>query len=166
MAWLTQGRMRAGSTPEQMRAWSTRDSATQAAVGPSSESPAAGAGFTTLIENAIDEAPGSRVALLSFAEDQVITRFFFSAGNANSWLTPPYATYTANLVALEAQYDARPNSRYFRLPGQEHVMLQYYGVVLEDGGISAPRASPDGGTDLKAWIDAWATGTGAWNSQR
>ena len=123
-------------------------------------------GFTTLIAEAIDAAPGSRVALLSFAEDQVITRFFFSGGTAGEWLTPPYGTYTTNLVALEAQYDARPNARYFRLPGQEHVMLQGYGVVGADGGISAPRASRDGGTNLKAWIDAWATGTGDWSSQR
>jgi hypothetical protein len=60
----------------------------------------------------------------------------------------------------------RANTRDFRLPGQEHVMLQRYGVVLADGGLSAPASSPDGGTTLKAWVDAWATGVAPWTSQR
>ena len=43
-------------------------------------------------------------------------------------------------------------------------MLQGYGVVQSDGGISAPFGSPDGGTTLKRWIDAWATGSGSWEN--
>jgi hypothetical protein len=124
------------------------------------------AGLPAILTSEADGAPSSRVALLAYAEDQVITRFFFSAGNTGDWLTPPYATYTANLVRLEAAYDARPNTRDFRLPGQEHVMLQRYGVVLADGGVTPAAFSPDGGTTLKAWVDAWATGTGPWTSQR
>ncbi len=124
------------------------------------------AGMPNIIEYMIDDAPAARVALLAFSEDAVITRFFYSGGNTTSWLNPPFATYTSNLVMLEAQYEANANSKYFRLAGQEHVMLQRYGVVLADGGVSAPAPSPDGGTDLRAWINAWATGAGPWQNQK
>lgn len=123
-------------------------------------------GLPAVLRAELDDAPGSRVALLSWAEDAVITRFFYAGGDTGSWLNPPFGVYAANLVALEATYDARANARYFRLPGQEHVMVQKYGELLADGGLSAPVRSPDGGTDLRAWLDAWATGTGAWESQR
>jgi hypothetical protein len=122
------------------------------------------AGMPELISHQIGADPSSRVALLSYAEDQVITRFMYSGGSTASWLSPPFATYTANLVMLEGRYEATANARYFRLGGQSHVMLLGYGVVLSDGGVSAPVASPDGGTDLKRWIDAWAGGAGAWEN--
>lgn len=122
------------------------------------------AGFPQIIQHQIDADPSARVALLSFSQDPVITRFFYSGGSTNSWLNPPFGTYTTNLVMLESQYESTSNARYFRLAGQEHVMMQKYGVVQSDGGISAPASSPDGGTHLKAWIDAWATGTGAWDN--
>jgi hypothetical protein len=35
-----------------------------------------------------------------------------------------------------------------------------YGVKQADGGYSDPRPSSDGGTNLKAWLDGWATGDG------
>ncbi len=114
----------------------------------------------------LDDATTSRVALLAFTEDQVITRFMYSGNDTASWASPPYGTYTANLVQVQALYDARSHAKYFRLPGQTHVMLLQAGQVLADGGLSAPTVSPDGGTDLKRWIDAWATGVGAWNSQQ
>lgn len=124
------------------------------------------AGMPQIIQHQIDAAPGARVALLSFAEDQVITRFMYSGGTTDSWVNPPYGTYTSNLVMLEARYEGSPNARYFRLPGQSHVMLQGYGVVQADGGLSAPLASPDGGTTLRSWIDAWATGASPWENQK
>ena len=124
------------------------------------------AGLPTVIQYMIDDAPASRVALLAYSEDQVITRFAYSGGNTDSWVNPPYGTYTSNLVLLENRYDATPNAKYFRLPGRDHVMLQQYGIVQSDGGISRPVASRDGGTDLKAWVDAWATGGGSWQSHK
>lgn len=123
-------------------------------------------GFPEVIQYMIDDEPTARVALLATSEDQVITRFMYSGGSFNSWLNPPYSTYTANLVAIEDRYDATPNAKYFRLPGQEHVMIQRYGLVLSDGGISPPVSSRDGGTDLKTWIDAWATGGSPWQSHK
>lgn len=123
-------------------------------------------GFPQLIQDELSSDPSARVALLAFSQDQVLTRFFYSGGSTDSWLNPPYGTYTSNLVMLEGRYDASSNARYFRLAGQDHVMLQRYGVVLSDGGLSVPASSPDGGTNLKAWIDAWATGSGAWENLR
>jgi hypothetical protein len=124
------------------------------------------AGMPNLIEFMMNDAPAARVALLSFAEDAVITRFMFSVGDTASWASPPYSTYTANLVMLENQYELHANAKYFRLPGQEHVMLEKYGIVQTDGGISSPSPSRDGGTDLRVWINAWATGTGLWANQK
>ena len=124
------------------------------------------AGFPQIIQYLIDDQPTSRVALLAYSEDQVITRFMYSGGDTNSWLNPPYGTYSTNLAALETRYEASTNARYFQLPGQNHVMVQLYGVVQPDGGLSAPAASRDGGTDLRAWLDAWETGVGRWENQK
>jgi hypothetical protein len=121
-------------------------------------------GLPEILAHQVALAPSARVGLLAFTEDAVITRFFFSAGNATEWLAPPFPTYTNRLRALEASYSG--TRRYFELRGQEHVMIGRYGVVLPDGGVSAPASSPDGGTTLKAWIDAWATGAGAWDNVR
>lgn len=121
------------------------------------------AGLSGVMERELDLLPTtSRAALLAFEEDQVITRFFYSGGTTGSWLTPPFATYRANLNDELTLYDARTNAKYFVLPGQEHVMLAGYGVVQSDGGVTVPRRSADGGTSLQAWVDAWATGSGAW----
>lgn len=106
------------------------------------------------------------MALLAYTEDQVLTRFMYSPSDTNGWANPPYGVYTANLVALEARYEASANARYFVLPGRDHVMLQKYGVVLSDGGLSSPAPSPDGGTTLRAWLDAWVTGVGPLENQK
>lgn len=123
-------------------------------------------GFPEIVAHQLDAAPTSRVALLSYAEDQVLTRFFFAAGTTAAWAAPPTPAYVASLTALEPRYEARSNAQFFRRAGQEHVMLQLAGVVLADGGLTPSVASPDGGTTLKAWVDAWATGVGRWDSQR
>ncbi|MER2559762.1 MAG: pectin acetylesterase-family hydrolase, partial [Myxococcaceae bacterium] len=124
------------------------------------------AGFPAIIEHQIVNAPTTRVALLSFTEDQVITRFFFAPGTTAGWATPPTSSYVAALNALEPIYEAHSNSKFFRRPGQEHVMLDNAGLVRPDGGLTPSISSPDGGITLKAWIDAWATGMGTWESQR
>jgi hypothetical protein len=124
------------------------------------------AGLPAIMQYQIDDARDSRIALLAFSEDQVITRFMYSEGTTASWLSPPFSTYTANLVQVEGWYEPRPNAKYFRLAGQDHVMLQRYGTVLSDGGVTPPVASPDGGTNLKQWLDAWASGQGAWQNQK
>lgn len=124
-------------------------------------------GFDAALQTQLDTAPAaSRVALLAFTEDAVLTRFFFSSGNTNSWLNPPYSAYSAALTQLQAKYEASARARYFVLPGQAHVMLPQYGVVQTDAGFTAPVASPDGSTDLKRWVDAWATGAGAWENEK
>ena len=77
------------------------------------------------------------------------------------------AAYAAALNPLLVKYDSHPNTRYFVVPGMEHVLIGGYGIVGADGGVSAPRKSRDGGTDLKGWVDAWATGADAgWESTR
>ncbi|MDP3237537.1 MAG: hypothetical protein Q8N26_32420 [Myxococcales bacterium] len=124
------------------------------------------AGFPQILANQIDSAPTSRVGLLSWSEDQVITRFFFAPGTTAGWATPPTSAYVAGLNALEPIYEARSNSKFFRRAGPEHVMLQLAGLVLSDGGVTASVSSADGGTTLKAWVDAWATGMGPWESTR
>lgn len=110
--------------------------------------------------------PDSRQALLAFGEDKVIRWFFYAGAGLESFLTPPLNGYKTAMAELEQRYDASPSSRYFVLPTEEHVMWGGYGAVLPDGGHTAPRQSADGGTDLKAWIDAWATGDASWQSTK
>jgi hypothetical protein len=124
------------------------------------------AGFPQIIAHQIDSAPTSRVGLLSYSEDQVMTRFFYAPGTTVGWAAPPTPAYVAALAALEPIYEARSNSKFFRRAGQEHVMLQLAGIILSDGGVTASVPSADGGTTLKAWVDAWATGIGPWQSSR
>ncbi|MDP1920350.1 MAG: hypothetical protein Q8L14_29165 [Myxococcales bacterium] len=123
-------------------------------------------GLPQIVAHQIDAAPTSRVGLLAYSEDQVITRFFYSPGNTQGWATPPTPSYVAGLAALEPIYEARSNSKFFRRAGQEHVMLQFAGIVRSDGGVTPTVPSADGGTTLKAWVDAWATGMGTWESSR
>jgi len=124
------------------------------------------AGFTGIIDHLAATYPSRRLALLATQGDRVITWFFFAGTGPDQFLNPPFGTYAAALSPLLAEYDARPNSRYFVLPGEEHVLLQGYGVIGADGGVSAPRPSRDGGTNLKDWINAWATGDAGWASTR
>jgi hypothetical protein len=123
-------------------------------------------GLPAIVEHQARSTPNSRVALLATTEDAVITRFFLAPANTGGWAAPPYATYTAALTRIQTLYDGLSNARYFVRPGQDHVMLQGAGIVLADGGVTTPISSPDGGTTLKAWVDAWATGQGAWQSVR
>lgn len=123
------------------------------------------AGLPRTIEYTVDQHPDSRIALLAWNPDSVITPFFYAPGTTAGWAAPPYDTYRTNLAALENLYDTKSNARYFTLADQQHVMLQGYGVVQSDGGISAPYSSRDGGTTLRAWVDAWVSGTN-WTSTR
>lgn len=123
------------------------------------------AGLPETMDFTIDTEGDSRIALLAYDPDNVITPFFYAGGTTAAWASPPYGTYTANLAPLLDSYDTKPNARYFALPEQKHVMIQGYGMVQADGGISAPYTSRDGGTTLRAWVDAWITGTN-WTSQR
>ncbi len=125
------------------------------------------AGFPQIVDFLGTKYADRRLALLATEADQVITWFFFGGTGPSEFATPPYATYAAALNPLLAQYDAKANTRYFVVPGMEHVIIGGYGVVQADGGVTAARKSRDGGTDLKVWIDAWATGVDAgWKSTR
>jgi hypothetical protein len=123
-------------------------------------------GFPAIIADGIDADPAARVALLSYAQDAVLTRYFFSPGTTDGWLNPPFGSYVASLAALEDLYDARGRAEYFRLGGQSHVMLQHYGMIDDAGELTDTVPSPDGATTLRAWIDAWIAGDPGWASHR
>lgn len=115
------------------------------------------AGLPQTMKYMMESAPQSRLALLVFTGDETITRFFFAGNDTASWLTPNTAAYSAAVGELRPIYDAHPNAAYFALGGSSHVMINGYGVVQSDGGITAPATTPDGGS-LKAWIDRWIDG--------
>ena len=96
----------------------------------------------------------------------MVAWFFYAPPGLANFLNPPTATFNANLLQLEARYDQAPNTKYFVIGGEEHVLWAGYGVRRPDGGITPPLPSRDGGTTLRAWIDAWATGDGGWASTR
>lgn len=121
-------------------------------------------GLDGILEQQLTLAPNTRAALLAYREDQVITRFFYSGGSTSSWLTPPFSTYRGNLNGLLGNYPGWSNARAFVVAGQDHVMLQGYGVVQSDGGVTAPRRSDDGGVSLKDWVDAWVAGSSGWSN--
>jgi hypothetical protein len=121
-------------------------------------------GFPGIVSHLVAAYPQRRLGLLAFEQDRVIAWFMYAPPGLNNFLFPPFALEVQELLALRARYDATANAKYFILPGEEHVMLAGYGVVLADGGVTAARASADGGTTLRAWIDAWATGGSAWQS--
>lgn len=123
-------------------------------------------GLPAIVEAQIVSAPATRMGLLATTEDGVLTRFFFADGTTGAWAAPPFASYTAAEQQIEALYDRQTSAKYFVRPGQDHVLLTSAGMVLADGGVSASITSSDGGVSLKAWVDAWATGQGAWQSQR
>ncbi len=124
------------------------------------------AGFPSIATHLQATSAGRRIALLSYDEDKVISWFFYAPPGAANFLNPPTGTFQANLGALEGRYDQAANTRYFVVPGGEHVLFAGYGVVLGDGGVTAPLPSRDGGTNLRAWINAWATGDAGWPSTR
>lgn len=123
------------------------------------------AGFPDFEARLLADHPGDRMALLARTQDQVITWFFDGAPGPDSFLNPPYSVYTPALAAEQAQFDATQNAKYFVLAGTEHVLIQGYGTRLADGGWSAPFPGPDGGVDLKQFIDDWATGAPGWSSE-
>ncbi len=121
-------------------------------------------GLPEIIGHLAKRWPERRIGLLAFEEDKVISWFFFGGTGPDAALNPPTGTYKQKLGSLLDLYDANPNLASCVLPGGEHVMWGGYGTKKADGSYSAPRASPDGSTDLKKWIDAWATGSADWKS--
>jgi hypothetical protein len=122
--------------------------------------------FSALPSYLATSNPDRRLALITPEKDPVIAYYFFGAPGLDSIVTPPVGLFATELSAVQAQYEGLPNARYFVVPGEQHVQWGSYGVATSDGGTTAPVPSRDGGTDLKAWIDAWATGEGDWSSQR
>lgn len=123
------------------------------------------AGFPEVLSAQLDGAPTTRVGLLAFSEDLVLTRFFFAPGTTLDWAAPPTASYTQALNQVES---LRRPGRFesFRRAGTEHVMLQLAGERLLDGGLSPSIVSSDGGVSLRSWVDTWATGSVPWTSAR
>ena len=117
------------------------------------------AGLPQTLDFMLGRSPDARIALLASGSDAVITRFFYSGGDTGSWLSPPFGTYASQLATLQPVVDAHPQARLFTLPGESHVLLPGYGVVLPDGGISASVVAPDGGA-LRPFLDAWISGDG------
>lgn len=124
------------------------------------------AGFPEVIDHLITSYPDRRIGLLAFDRDAVLSYFFYGGVGPNAALDPPTGTYLSFLDQMLPSYDGQANAAYFVLPGTDHVMWGGYGTRLADGGYTAPRKSADGGTDLKTWIDAWATGDGGFVSVR
>jgi hypothetical protein len=109
-------------------------------------------------------SPSSRIGLLAYEGDGVITRFFFSENTLDSFLAQaPIATYTAALKETETQYDGT-RAAFFELGGEEHVMLLRAGTAQADGGLTASVLSRDRSVSLRDWLGAWATGDGGWGN--
>ncbi len=107
-----------------------------------------------------------RWGLLSNDHDRIVSWFFDAAPGPEAWANPPVAQFVTKLEALEAANEASANAKHFIIAGDNHLLLQGYGTIQSDGGVSAPMPSRDGGTDLRAWVDAWATGSPLWQSTR
>ncbi len=123
------------------------------------------AGFPQIMNHLGTAYPNRRLGLLSYDRDPIIAWFALGGQGLNNYLNPPIAQFTAALTQLEDAYDTKANMGYFVIAGQEHVLFQHYGTLQADGGYSAPIRSRDGGTDLRQWVNAWATGTN-WRSTR
>lgn len=117
----------------------------------------ADAGFPAIMEHLAAAYPSRRMGLLSYEQDRVIAWFFFAPPGIASFANPPLSTFQARLVSLESQYDARANTKYFVVPGDQHVLWGAYGTELK---------SRDGGATLTSFVDGWATGGEGWRSSR
>ncbi len=123
-------------------------------------------GLPAVVEHLATAYPSRRLGLLSYDQDKVIAWFFLGGQGPDPALNPPVAAFNAELRALQSRYDARANTKYFVVPGDQHVLWGEYGTRLSDGGYSAPKKSRDGGTDLFQWVNAWVDGGAAWQSTR
>lgn len=128
--------------------------------------PSCDAGFPQIIEHLTTTYSNRRIGLLSYDADKVISWFLLAGPGLQNFLTPPTGAFGAALTQLENSYDPHANSKYFVAAGDQHVLLAGYGALLSDGGYSDPLPSRDGGTNLRAWINAWAVGDGGWQSTR
>jgi hypothetical protein len=128
--------------------------------------PACDAGLPEVMAHLVSTYPDTRFGLLARDQDAVIAWYLFGTMSLNDLLSPPVGPYGSALASLEAQADGTANAKYFVVSGTSHVLWPGYGTRLPDGGYSPPVPSNDGGTDLKAWIDAWATGAPGWESTR
>lgn len=124
------------------------------------------AGMPQVVEHLTRSHPTSRISLLAYDRDRVISWFFYAPPGLANFVTPPQAAYTAALGKLEDAYDAHANARYFNVPGEAHVLWPDYGARRPDGGYTEPIRSRDGGADLKGFIDGWAQGGPGWSSSR
>jgi hypothetical protein len=123
-------------------------------------------GFPQVMEHLAASYPSRRMGLLSYDRDRVIAWFLYAPPGLQNYVDPPLGTFNQRLIELEGRYVAHPNVHYFVVPGEEHVLLGGYGVMLADGGETAPKPSRDGGTTLKEFMNAWAEGDGGWSSHR
>lgn len=121
------------------------------------------AGFTRLMEHLANAYPHRRMGLISSDHDKIVSYYLYGGLGPNEAVSPPTGYFNLRLGELEALYDAHPNLSYFVVPGEQHVMLNGYGVKQADGGYTDPRPSSDGGTNLKAWLDAWGIGDGGFS---
>jgi len=117
-------------------------------------------GLPNWLSHVLDGAgPRHRVALLAYDRDATLSYYFFAGPGLEPLLNPPTGTYRAALNELLTKYEGRTHAGAFVLPGTQHVMLGGYGLLEADGTVSAPYPSADGTTDLRQWIDGWATGS-------
>jgi len=98
-----------------------------------------------LIDTLASRWPDRRLGLLAYDNDATLTLYFnYPAGDlinaTNSLLTQQYT---------------RPHTRYFVLPGTQHVLLGGYKSLVGAGGVS-----------LKTWVRQWAEGDPSWANVR
>ncbi len=124
------------------------------------------AGMPQVMDYLMTQHPSSRMALMAYDQDRVISWFFFAGNGFANFLNPPLGAYTAALGTLEDSYDTHANARYFNVPGQEHVLWDDYGSRRPDGGFTDSPRNRDGGANLKSFIDGWAEGGAGWSSSR
>lgn len=116
-------------------------------------------GLPQWMEHVLEQSgPRHRVALLAYDADATISYFFYGGTGIASLLSPPTGVYQSALNQLLTRFQGREAAGAFVLPGTSHVMLGGYGAVQSDGTVTAPFPSADGTTDLRRWIDGWATG--------
>jgi hypothetical protein len=101
--------------------------------------------FPALIDTLATRWPGRRFGLLAYDDDATLTLYFnFPLGEMRN----------ATNTLLANQY-TRPNTRYFVLTGNQHVLLGNLKSLVGPGSVT-----------LKDWVRQWATRDPEWSNAR
>lgn len=89
--------------------------------------------------------PDRRLGLLAYDNDATLTLY----------LNYPAGEMLNATNSLLSTHYSRPNTRYFVMPGTNHVLLGGYKSLVGAGGVS-----------LETWVQRWAVGDPSWNNVR